>query len=111
MAAGRIREVMDIANFINPPEEAVEDSGDDLIDHIAETFSEAREPGEEDGEQQLPQPITTAAALQAVNLLVQFEVNERGLDLPALERIRRRITEVQLERAGSGKQTTIDSFF
>ena len=54
VAAGRIREVMDIANFINPPEEAVKDSGDDLIDYIAETFSEAREPGEEDGEQQLP---------------------------------------------------------
>ena len=54
MAAGRIREVIDIANFINPPEEAVKDSGDDLIDYIAETFSEAREPGEEDGEQQLP---------------------------------------------------------
>jgi len=50
VAAGRIREVIDIANFINPPEEAVEDSGDDLIDHIAKTFSEAREPGEEDGE-------------------------------------------------------------
>ena len=63
MVAGRIREVIDIANFINLPEEAVEDSGDDLIDHIAETFSEAYELGEEDGEQQLPQPITTAAAL------------------------------------------------
>jgi len=52
-----------MANFINPLEEAVKDSGDDLIEHIAETFSEAREPEEEDGEQQLPQPITTAAAL------------------------------------------------
>jgi len=87
VVAGRIREVIDIANFINLPEEAVEDSGDDLIDHIAETFSEAYELGEEDGEQQLPQPITTTATLQAVNLLIQFEVNERGLDLPALERI------------------------
>jgi len=111
LAAGKIKTVMDMANFINPPEEAVEDSGDDLIEHIAETFSEAREPEEEDGEQQLPQPITTTAALQAVNLLVQFEVQEGGLDLPALERIRQRITEVQLERAGSGKQTTINSYF
>jgi len=54
---------MDIANFINPLEEAVVDSGEDLLEHIAETFSEAREPDEEDEEQHVPQLITTAAAL------------------------------------------------
>jgi len=45
---------MDMADFINPLEEAVVDSGDNLLDHIAETFSEARELEEEDEEQQLP---------------------------------------------------------
>jgi len=54
---------MDIANFINPPEEAVVDSGEDLLKHITETFSEAREPDKEDEEQHVPQPITTAATL------------------------------------------------
>jgi len=39
------------------------DSGDDLLNYIAETFSEARELEEEDEEQQLLQPVTTTAAL------------------------------------------------
>lgn len=63
LAAGKIHQVMDIANFINPPEEAVVDSGEDLLKHITETFSEAREPDKEDEEQHVPQPITTAATL------------------------------------------------
>ena len=110
-AAGRIKEVMNISHFINPPEEAVVDSGDDLLQQIAETFSEARKLAEEDEEQQVPQPISTTAALQAVNLLVQFEVQEGGADLAALERVRRRVTEVRLQRAGNGAQGTLEAFF
>jgi len=54
---------MDIANFINPPEEAVVDSGEDLFKHIAETFLEARELDKEDEEQHVLQPIITTTAL------------------------------------------------
>jgi len=42
---------MDIANFINLLKEAVVDSGEDLLEHITETFSEARKLDKEDEEQ------------------------------------------------------------
>jgi len=102
---------MNISHFINPPEEAVVNSGDDLLQQIAKTFSKAHKLAEEDEEQQVPQPISTTAALQAVNLLVQFKVQEGGADLAALERVRRRVTEVRLQRAGNGAQGTLEAFF
>ena len=108
--AGAIKEVMDIANFINPPEEVVVDSTEELLDHIAETFSEIESPADDEEEQQVAPYITTSAALQAVNLLHQFAVQEGGLDLTALYRVRRRVTEIRLEKAGSGTQSTLDSF-
>jgi predicted RNA-binding protein associated with RNAse of E/G family len=72
-ATGHIKEVIDINNFINPPEEEVFDTGDDLIDHIAETFSEVELVDEaEADEQQESQLISMGEALKAVNLLLQF---------------------------------------
>ena len=43
MVAGRIREVIDIANLINPLKEAVRDSGNNLINYITKTFLKACE--------------------------------------------------------------------
>jgi len=43
--------VTDITNFINLLKEAVVDSGEDLLEHIAETFLEARKPDGKDEEQ------------------------------------------------------------
>ena len=100
----------DIANFINPPEEVVVDSTEELLDHIAEIFSEIESPADDEEEQQVAPYITTSAALQAVNLLHQFAVQEGGLDLTALYRAQRRVTEIRLEKAGSGAQGTLDSF-
>jgi len=52
-----------MAHFINPLKEAVMDFSNDLLNYITKTFPEARELEEEDKKQQLPQPVTTTAAL------------------------------------------------
>jgi len=100
-----------MANFINPPDEIVANSREELLQHIAETFSKARKLEEKNGEQLVPQPISITATLQAVNLLVQFKVQEGGSDLGALERVQRRVTEVRLQRAGNRAQGTLEAFW
>ena len=46
--AGCIKQVIDLQNFLNPLEEVIKDTGDDLITHVAEVFSEEAEEGDKD---------------------------------------------------------------
>ena len=38
-AAGRVRDITNIRNFIKLPGEEVEDSAEDLIEHVAELYA------------------------------------------------------------------------
>ena len=48
--AGQIKEIMNMKQFINPEEEVIEESPEDLLDHLAESYGELQieeEPGPE----------------------------------------------------------------
>jgi hypothetical protein len=63
---------MDINNFINPTEERVVDSTDDIIDLIVAQFN-----SKEDTEVEAIEPIvlvvTTTEAIKALNILKQYQ--------------------------------------
>ncbi|KAI1818941.1 hypothetical protein F4861DRAFT_544485 [Xylaria intraflava] len=67
---------MDMRNFINPPEENVINSSEDLVSHVAQIFSQV--PDEEEEEKALPL-ISLSDALKSVNLLIEFEGQQENL--------------------------------
>ena len=113
--SGHIREVMAISNFVNPPEEEIVDSSDDLLDHIAETFSELElEDSETTVEDQSPEPLPVSEAMKAVSSLLQFYQQQEDVDLASLShlsRIQRQVTNIRLRQKASGGQTTLDMYF
>jgi hypothetical protein len=113
--SGHIREVMAISNFVNPPEEEIVDSSDDLLDHIAETFSELElEDSETTVEDQSPEPLPVSEAMKAVSSLLQFYQQQEDVDLASLShlsRIQRQVTNIRLRQKSSGGQTTLDMYF
>ena len=68
-AAGRIREVMNIQNFINLPGEEVEDSTEDLIEHVAELYAGPDRDAETDEEDTQQPQIKLNEALEALRTL------------------------------------------
>ncbi|KAK3366636.1 hypothetical protein B0T24DRAFT_596552 [Lasiosphaeria ovina] len=113
--AGQIREVMDIQNFIEPPEEVIVESPYDLLNHVAETFSEVRLIDyDDDVEERGIEPIPTANALTAVTHFIDFEEQQENPDLALLIKLRQRqraLTVEQLKKGASGTQRSLDSYF
>jgi len=46
--AGYIKQVINLQNFLNPPEEVIKDTSDNLITHVTKVFSEEAEKGDKD---------------------------------------------------------------
>lgn len=113
--AGRIKEIMDINNFINPPDEQAVDTSEDLLQQVAETFTEVPQQDDESTiEQQEAQPISRQQALDAINLVIQYEEQQAGVDLKHLAMLRHRQKSLFWERfkeRTSKKQATLDTYF
>jgi len=115
--AGRIRDRMDVSDFLNPVEETVEDSPEDLLDHVAETFTEIEIESEGNGnpEQHDLPPISIDQALQAFDIVLRYE---EDLDIPNVQLqtfLRRRLKEVTdnklRDRIDKAQQQSLYSYF
>ena len=87
------------------------DSSDDLLEHIAETFSEVEL---EDPEATVEEQVSASEAMKAVGLLLRYHQQREDVDLASishLNRIQRHVTNQRILQKSSGGQTTLDMYF
>ena len=109
-AAGRIREVINIQNFINLPGEEVKDSTEDLIEHVAELYAGPDHDAETDEDAQQPQ-IKLNEALEALQTLRLYEEQQEDGDREVIVTLLRHDRRIQGRRLQNTKQVAITSFF
>ncbi|KAG5801412.1 hypothetical protein H9Q74_012456 [Fusarium xylarioides] len=104
--------------FVDPPEEAVRDSEEQLLDIIAKGFTEVYPDDEDDDFNRLmPQQITYVEASSAIETLIKYEAQRedhepgRGNLLLVLDREKRGIERRWREaRTGAQKQDSIEKY-
>lgn len=107
---------MDISNFLNPVEETVQDSPEDLLDHVADTFTEIKNEGEaNDNPEQHESPrITTDQALRALDAL-RYEENrdvpDAGLQALLLRRLKEVTNKRPRDRLDRARQQSLYNYF
>ena len=73
LVAGRIRDVINIQDFIKPPGEEVEDSSEDFIKHVAELYARPNRDMETDKEVVEQPQIKLSEALVALQKLYLYK--------------------------------------
>ncbi|KAK5654446.1 hypothetical protein OQA88_7357 [Cercophora sp. LCS_1] len=99
-------------DFINGPEEAIQGAGDDLIDHIAVCFDIQDSLREEEDEEAVPR-ISPKEAMAAITQFIQFEEQQEETNLAGLEHLRRaqvRMNRLSLKKKAEGKQRNTDMY-
>lgn len=104
---------MAISRFLNPPEEAIDDSQDDVLEHVAATFSVDQRNAESDEEEDAGTTPTytlreATAMLSQLKIYEEQQEQENAEAQPLLRRYERLLSN---RRAVKGTQATIDSFF
>jgi len=102
---------MDINNFINPTEERVVDSTDDMIDLIVAQFN-----SKEDTEVEAIEPIvlvvTTTEAIKALNILKQYQEQRiEPINQDFMAYLRKELRDLESQRVNAQKQTTLQQWF
>src|SRR6266700_1337560 len=111
LAAGRIRAVMNIRNFIELPGEEVEDSSEDLIEHVAELYAGPDRDAETD-EEVVEQPqIKLDEALVALQKLRLSEEQQSDSDRDIVTTLSRHERRIQGRRPQNTKQQSIAMYF
>ena len=109
---GRVKERMDLSTFLNPEEEAIVDSGDDLIQHIASTYTEAEDKDEEDQEQQFVQPVSMEEVLRALDTVLQWEEEKNVPNADFQGKRMREVSSLRFkERLDKAEQRLVTSYF
>lgn len=106
---GKIREIMDIRNFINPPEEVVADNSDDIIADIVEQFTERD--AETDEEEDIQQKVKPQEAIQALQLLRLYEEQSDDCDIDLIRRLNQYEKRLVDRKIEGQQQQLISSFF
>ena len=111
LAAGRIRAMMNIRNFIELPGEEVEDSSEDLIEHVAELYAGPDRDAETD-EEVVEQPqIKLDEALVALQKLRLSEEQQSDSDRDIVTTLSRHERRIQGRRPQNTKQQSIAMYF
>jgi hypothetical protein len=102
---------MDINNFINPTEERVVDSTEDIIDLIVAQFN-----SKEDAEVEAIKPIvlvvTTTEAIKALNILKQYQEQRiEPINQDFMAYLRKELRDLESQRVNAQKQTTLQQWF
>jgi MoxR-like ATPase len=100
---------MDINNFINPTEQRVVDSTEDVIDLIVTQFNSTNQ---EEAEVAIVAPITTTEAIKALNILKQYQ--EQRIELinqDFMAYLRKELQDSESQRVNAQKQTTLKQWF
>ena len=110
-AAGRICAVTNIQDFIQLPGEEVEDSTEDLIEHIAELYAGPDRDAETD-EEVVEQPqIKLDEALDALQKLCLYEEQQEDCNRDIITTLLRHERRLQNRRSQNTKQQLITTYF
>ena len=111
LAAGRIYAIMNIREFIELPGEEVEDSSEDLIEHIVELYAGPDRDAETD-EEAIEQPqIKLDEALIALQKLRLYEEQQSDSDRDVITTLSRHERRIQGRRPQNTKQQSIAMYF
>ena len=102
---------MDINNFINPIEERVVDSTDDMIDLIVTQFNSKKDTEVEAIELIVPE-VTTTEAIKALNILKQYQEQRiEPINQDFMAYLRKELRDLESQRVNAQKQTTLQQWF
>ena len=111
LVAGRIHAVMNIREFIELPGEEVEDSSEDLIEHVVELYAGPDRDAETD-EEAVEQPqIKLDEALVALQRLRLYEEQQSDSDRDVITTLSRHERRIQGRRPQNTKQQSIATYF
>ena len=110
-AAGRIRELINIQNFIHLPGEDVVDSTEDLIEHVAELYAGPDRDAETDEEDSQQPRIKLNEAIEALQKLRLYEEQQEDGEREVITTLLRHERRIQGRRLQNTKQMTIKLFF
>ena len=110
-AAGRIRELINIQNFIHLPGEDVVDSTEDLIEHVAELYAGPDRDAETDKEDSQQPQIKLNKAIKALQKLRLYKEQQEDSEREVITTLLRHERRIQGRRLQNTKQMTIKSFF
>lgn len=106
----RISEAMTIESFLNPVEEVVQDSAEDIAEAIAQYF-DPPEPEPESEEEEILPKVSHQEAIQALQQLRLFEMQQEDGHHETISFLDRFETCIRQRQASTFRQTTINSFF
>ena len=108
---GRIQRAMRIEQFLNSDFEVVEDTDEDLVQHIASQYGSERV-YETDEENVIISAITTTNSLYALNMLRTYLEQQENGDADLIHRLNRKEREIKLEalRRTTTQRSIVDYF-
>ena len=109
--AGRVCNVTNICNFIKLPGEEVEDSAEDLIEHIAELYAGPDRDTETDEDDFAQPQIKVDEALQALQKLHLYEEQQEDGNRDLIITLTRHDRQIQGRRIRNTKQNSITTYF
>src|SRR5258705_268162 len=102
---------MDINSFINPTEERVVDSTDDMIDLIVAQFN-LKEDAEVEAIEPIVPAVTTTEAIKALNILKQYQEQRiEPINQDFMAYLRKELRNLESQRVNAQKQTTLQQWF
>ena len=110
-AAGRIRDVMNIQDFIKLPGKEVEDLSEDLIEHVAELYAGPDRDIETDKEVIKQPQIKPSKALVALQKLRLYKEQQSDSNRDVITTLSRHERRLQGRRPQNTKQQSIAIYF
>jgi hypothetical protein len=107
----RIQNTMNINTFLNPTDEVVDDDDDEVLDQLVDAYAEGDRAEETDEEPVEVVPIGQSDAIQAVQLLQQYEEQQEDGDSELLRHLARLQITVRGRMVCSLEQAPITSYF
>lgn len=105
-----IRSTMDITSFLNPEEETIQDSSDDITERIAAEFDPPIDAESDEEEEILPR-VTYQDALDSLQKLRLFEEQQEDGQASLIEELNAAEAQIQRRRERAKKQHCITHFF
>lgn len=108
----RIKTAMSIGQFLNPREENVDDTDDDIVDAIAKAYSDDNDRAYETDEEDILEPrVKASEALQLLERLRLYEEQQADGDDVLITRLNRYGREIRAREASKQQQASILSYF
>jgi len=108
-----IKEGQNVATFLDPPDETIEDEceDDDFIEQIAQAYARVPDTDPDGPEVPLPEPISVPQALGAVSTLRTFAEQQKEDYTVFLRQLRALEREMKALQMVNRTQTTLERFF